>query len=200
MFTGIIKHLGTIAKSQSIGSSIQFFIKSELNPSLSVDQSVSHDGICLTVDGIEGDLYRITAVKETIQRTNISEWRKNSVVNLETSATPTSLLDGHIVQGHVDCCVKVLDIKDVDGSWYFSFELPSAYKSLVVEKGSIAINGVSLTIATLLENSFSTAIIPYTYENTGFSRLSKGNWVNIEFDIIGKYVQRMVSQEGKNKS
>jgi riboflavin synthase len=200
MFTGIVKHLGEVTGIVPRDSSLIITVRSGISADLHVDQSVSHDGICLTVEEILEDSYSVIAVKETIERTNLRHWTVGTHVNLETSATPTSLLDGHIVQGHVDCCTEVLDIEEVGGSWYFKFFLPEKYSKLVVEKGSVAINGVSLTIAELNQNDFKVAIIPYTYEHTGFKNLEKGSLVNLEFDIIGKYVQRMMNSEKTGKS
>ena len=195
MFTGIIKETGTISSITEAGSSLQLWVRSPLSSKLHIDQSVSHDGICLTVDELAENAHRLTVVKETIDRSNIKYRKPGDLLNLETSATPTTLLDGHIVQGHVDDTAEVKSIENLDGSWYFWFSLPPSGKLLVVEKGSIAINGVSLTIASLEQDQFSIAIIPYTYENTGFNRLKVGEKVNIEYDVIGKYVARMLGEK-----
>lgn len=193
MFTGIIRHKGEIKKITSRGSSLEFTFQSPLALELQVDQSISHNGICLTVEEIDGDRYTVTAVKETILRSTAGHWKKGQKVNLETSATPTTLLDGHLVQGHVDCFGTVSKIEEVGGSWYFYFSIPASYHPLVVEKGSIAIDGVSLTVAEVTEEGFYTAIIPFTYEHTGFRELSKNDKVNIELDVIGKYVARLMA-------
>lgn len=196
MFTGIIRHLGKIEEITPAGTSLQLRISSFLRQELKVDQSVSHNGVCLTVDALFDDSYRVTAVKETLEKTTLASWKTGKTINLETAATPTSALDGHIVQGHVDGLSKVLKIEEVGGSWYFYFSLDKANGGLVVQKGSIAINGVSLTIADLKEDSFSVAIIPYTYEHTSFTDLKEGELVNIEYDLIGKYVERMLKERG----
>ncbi|TVR83109.1 MAG: riboflavin synthase [Saprospirales bacterium] len=194
MFTGIIKETGMISSIVEAGSSLQLWVRSPLSTKLKIDQSVSHDGICLTVDDLSEDAHRLTVVKETIDRTNIKHRVPGDLLNLETSATPTTLLDGHIVQGHVDDTAKVISIENLDGSWYFWFSLPASGQLLVVNKGSIAINGVSLTIAKLMADQFSVAIIPYTFENTGFNRLKVNEKVNLEYDVIGKYVARMIGE------
>ncbi len=196
MFTGIIRHLGKLEKIEKSGSSLRLRISSVLREQLQIDQSVSHDGICLTVDQLFSDSYGVTAVKETINKTTIGSWEVGKTINLETAATPSSALDGHIVQGHVDGMSQVLKIEEVGGSWYFHFSIDSENAHLLVKKGSISINGVSLTIAELKEDRFSVAIIPYTYEHTSFSGLQKGDWVNIEYDLIGKYVERMMLLRG----
>ena len=196
MFTGIIRHLGKLEEIRKSGSSLRLRISSVLREQLQIDQSISHDGICLTVDQLYPDSYGVTAVKETIDKTTIGSWEVGKTINLETAATPSSALDGHIVQGHVDGMSQVLKIEEVGGSWYFHFSIDSENAHLLVKKGSISINGVSLTIAELKEDRFSVAIIPYTYEHTSFSGLQKGDWVNIEYDLIGKYVERMMLLRG----
>lgn len=196
MFTGIIRNLGRLEELEKSGSSIRLRISSDLREKLQIDQSVSHDGICLTVDQLFPNSYGVTAVKETIDKTTIGSWKAGKTINLETAATPSSALDGHIVQGHVDGMSQILKIEEVGGSWYFYFSIDSDNAHLLVKKGSISINGVSLTIADLKEDIFSVAIIPYTYEHTSFSGLQKGDWVNIEYDLIGKYVARMLQMRG----
>ncbi len=190
MFTGIVRHIGQVAEITDLGTSKKIKLTADLSKNLQVDQSVCHDGVCLTVEETGPESYSVTAVKETLDKSNLGSWKVGTRVNLEISATPTTLLDGHIVQGHVDDVAKLLKIEDLDGSWYFTFQLPKSGKSLVVPKGSIAVNGVSLTIADLKEDTFTVAIIPYTYENTGFKDLEEGQLVNLEYDVIGKYVQR----------
>ncbi len=190
MFTGIVRHIGQVAEITDLGTSKKIKLTADLSKNLQVDQSVCHDGVCLTVEETGPESYSVTAVKETLDKSNLGSWKVGTRVNLEISATPTTLLDGHIVQGHVDDVAKLLKIEDLDGSWYFTFQLPKSGKSLVVPKGSIAVNGVSLTIADLKEDTFTVAIIPYTYENTGFKHLEEEQLVNLEYDVIGKYVQR----------
>ncbi len=192
MFTGIVRHIGEVSEITDLGTSKIIKLTSDLSKNLQVDQSVCHDGVCLTVEETSTESYSVTAVKETLDKSNLGDWKVGTRVNLEISATPTTLLDGHIVQGHVDDVAPLLKIEDLDGSWYFTFQLPKSGRSLVVEKGSIAINGVSLTIADLKQESFTVAIIPYTYENTGFKDLEEGQLVNLEYDVIGKYVRRQI--------
>ena len=193
MFTGIIKHTAELVEKEISGSSAILTFQSELTPHLHIDQSVSHNGVCLTVEKIDGEKYRVTAVKETLQRTTLGKWVPGRKVNLELSATPTTLLDGHIVQGHIDCRATVSRIEEAGGSWFFYFELPTKFHHLIVEKGSVAVDGVSLTIASLDSKGFSVAIIPYTFEHTGFSSLNTRDEVNLEFDVIGKYVSRILN-------
>jgi riboflavin synthase len=196
MFTGIIRHLGKLEEISKSGSSLRLRISSDLRQKLQIDQSVSHDGICLTVDRLFDDSYGVTAVKETLDKTTLGSWSIGKMINLETAATPSSALDGHIVQGHVDGVSELLKIEEVGGSWYFHFSIDRDNSHLLVEKGSICINGVSLTIAGLKEDSFIVAIIPYTYDHTSFSGLQEGDRVNIEYDLIGKYVNRMLQMKG----
>ena len=195
MFTGIIKHTAELVEKEISGSSAILTFQSKLTPHLHIDQSVSHNGVCLTVEKIEGENYRVTAVKETLQRTTLGTWAPGRRVNLELSATPTTLLDGHIVQGHIDCRATVSRIEEVGGSWFFYFELPGRFHHLIVEKGSVAVDGVSLTIASLDSKGFSVAIIPYTFEHTGFNTLTPSDEVNLEFDVIGKYVARILNSQ-----
>lgn len=196
MFTGIIRQVGKLEKIEKSGTSILLQISSDLRSNLQIDQSVSHDGICLTVDRLFEDSYGVTAVKETLDKTTLGSWSTGKTINLETAATPSSALDGHIVQGHIDSVSEVLKIEEVGGSWYFYFSIDSDNSHLLVKKGSISINGVSLTIADLKEDSFNVAIIPYTYQHTSFSELKVGDGVNIEYDLIGKYVERMLQMRG----
>jgi riboflavin synthase len=190
MFTGIIENIGKVVDIEEIGSNIRFTIESELASELKVDQSVSHNGVCLTVIELTTNQYKLDAVKETLQKTNLSELKRNKIVNIERCMVMNGRLDGHIVQGHVDQTAQVIDMKDENGSWKFTFRLNPSSK-LIVEKGSICVNGVSLTAFDITDEEFSVAIIPFTFENTSFKELSKGSIVNIEFDIIGKYVQRL---------
>jgi riboflavin synthase len=174
------------------GSNRDITVKARMTPELKVDQSVSHNGVCLTVVGIEGDTYTVTAVEETLQRSNLGGLKPGDAVNLERSLRLGDRLDGHMVQGHVDTVVQCIGIMDQDGSWTFMLALPEG-QDLLVPKGSICLNGVSLTIAALDAQTFSVAIIPYTYEHTTFHRLKPGDMVNVEYDVLGKYVQRMMA-------
>lgn len=192
MFTGIIETVADVTDIRNEGTNRHFKIKSTLTPELKVDQSVSHNGVCLTVVSLEGDAYWVTAVQETLQKSNLSQLKEGSKVNLERCMLNNGRFDGHIVQGHVDQTGTVTSIEEVGGSWLFHFEYDAAYGNVTVEKGSIAINGVSLTCFNATANSFTIAIIPYTYEHTSFHQLNVGDVVNLEFDIIGKYVKRLL--------
>lgn len=191
MFTGIIESLAEVKDIKIEGTNYHFYLSSALIPELYIDQSIAHNGVCLTVVEITNDYYKVTAIEETINKTNLANLKKGSKVNLERCMTADKRLDGHFVQGHVDTTTTCMSIKEADGSWYFKFKLPKAYQSLVVDKGSITINGTSLTLI-LDGDDFKVAIIPYTYEHTNFSSLKEGDQVNIEFDILGKYVKRIM--------
>jgi riboflavin synthase len=191
MFTGIIEEVGEVSRIKVEGGNIHFTIKAAMTPELKVDQSVAHSGVCLTVVSLAENEYTVTAVAETLQKTNLNRLEKGSPVNLERGMKLGDRLDGHIVQGHVDqtaLCKKVLE---KDGSWEFTFEYDPTLQNITIEKGSITINGVSLTVVNSKKNQFSVAIIPYTYEHTTFKNLSEGDMVNLEFDVIGKYVKRI---------
>lgn len=192
MFTGIIETVAEVTAIRDEGTNRHFKIKSALTRELKVDQSVSHNGVCLTVVSLEGDAYWVTAVQETLQKSNLSSLKEGSKVNLERCMLNNGRFDGHIVQGHVDQTGVVKSIEEVGGSWLFHFEYDADYGNVTVEKGSIAVNGVSLTCFNATANSFTTAIIPYTYEHTSFHQLKAGDVVNLEFDIIGKYVKRLL--------
>ena len=192
MFTGIIETVAEVTAIRDEGTNRHFKIKSALTRELKVDQSVSHNGVCLTVVSLEGDAYWVTAVHETLQKSNLSSLKEGSKVNLERCMLNNGRFDGHIVQGHVDQTGVVKSIEEVGGSWLFHFEYDAAYGNVTVEKGSIAVNGVSLTCFNATANSFTIAIIPYTYEHTSFHQLKAGDVVNLEFDIIGKYVKRLL--------
>lgn len=196
MFTGIVEALGEVQSIEAEGSNTHFWVTCPFTAELSIDQSVAHSGVCLTVVELKGDQYRVTAIDETLKRTNLGALAEGDLVNLERCMPANGRFDGHIVQGHVDTTAQVGSIEDVSGSWNFSFQLSEAHRGLIVPKGSICINGVSLTVVDVSERSFSVSIIPYTYEHTQFHRLSVGDEVNIEFDILGKYVQAAVSQRG----
>ena len=191
MFTGIIETLGTIKMLKKEGENIHVSVQSTITNELKIDQSVAHNGICLTVVAIENDIYTVTAIKETIEKTNLGEWKVGDVVNLERAMKLGDRLDGHIVQGHVDQTAICKNIEEVNGSWYFTFEYDRALSNITIEKGSITVNGTSLTVVNSKINEFSVAIIPYTYEHTNFHSFKTGTKVNLEFDVIGKYVKRL---------
>lgn len=192
MFTGIIETLGTVEDLAQEGSNTHFGITSSLVPELKVDQSIAHNGVCLTVTRIDEDIYWVTAIKETLTKSNLGDLRIGSKVNLERCMLNNGRFDGHIVQGHVDQTGRCVAFKEENGSWVFDFEYDSSIGNVTVEKGSIAINGVSLTCYNSRDNGFNVAIIPYTYEHTNFHAVKVGDVVNLEFDIIGKYVKKLV--------
>ncbi|HTO35616.1 MAG TPA: riboflavin synthase [Flavobacterium sp.] len=196
MFTGIIETLGVVSEIKEDNENLHITIKSHLSSDLKIDQSVAHNGICLTVVSLGENTYTVTAINETIKKTNIGNWQRNDIVNLERAMKIGSRLDGHIVQGHVDQTAVCTKIEEAGGSTIFVFEysLIPDHVGLIVEKGSITINGVSLTVVDAKPNSFSVAIIPYTFENTNFKELRKGSVVNLEFDVIGKYVAKLLNQ------
>lgn len=193
MFTGIIEQLGTVESIAQNGSNITYTIHTAMASELKVDQSLAHDGVCLTVEQINGNQYQVTAIEETIRKTNLLDWVVGKKINLERCMQMNGRLDGHIVQGHVDCTATCTDAKTLDGSWEYRFEFDPAFAALVIEKGSVAVNGTSLTCFNVSESAFTVAIIPYTYANTGIHQLQVGDKVNIEFDILGKYVQRTIA-------
>ena len=193
MFTGIIENLAKVAKVEKSQSNLELYIESTLAGELKVDQSVAHNGVCLTVVEIFGDrTYRVTAIEETIDKTNLGDLTQGDSINLERCMTLGARLDGHIVQGHVDQIGICENIQEKDGSWIYTFSYDTSMENVTVEKGSITVNGTSLTVVNSSKVVFSVAIIPYTYENTVFNTLSKGDRVNLEFDVIGKYVARMM--------
>ncbi|MEM7574336.1 MAG: riboflavin synthase [Bacteroidota bacterium] len=192
MFTGIIEELGTITQIEREGSNVHFSLESSLSDELKIDQSLAHDGVCLTVVALTDRTYTVTAVHETLERSCLGDWRQGKKINLERAMVAGARLDGHIVQGHVDGLGKVLSVKEVDGSWYFEFAYQSTPEHLLVDKGSVCINGVSLTVVEPTDSSFKVAIIPYTYHHTNFQQLRPGDSVNLEFDIIGKYLARQM--------
>ncbi len=191
MFTGIIETLGIIQEVAKENDNVHITVKSELTHELKIDQSVAHNGVCLTVVKIENDLYTVTAIKETIDKTNVGLWKAGDVVNLERAMKLGDRLDGHIVQGHVDQIGTCTSIMETNGSWLFTFGYDSSTANLTIEKGSITVNGVSLTVVNSKDDAFSVAIIPYTYEHTNFHTFSVGSVINLEFDVIGKYVVRL---------
>lgn len=194
MFTGIIETVGEVLQANREEANTHFVIRSEISSELKVDQSVSHDGVCLTVTAVEGQTHRVTAIDETLRKSTLGGWSKGGLINLERCMLNNGRFDGHIVQGHVDQTGIVTDIRDADGSWLFDIEYDPAMNNITVEKGSVAVNGVSLTCFNSRENGFTVAIIPFTFEHTNFAGLKKGDIVNLEFDIIGKYVQRLVGR------
>jgi riboflavin synthase len=193
MFTGIIEALGEVKEISSRQSNRTFFIKTELASGLKIDESVSHNGVCLTVENVENDVYRITAIEETLKKTNANNWKAGDLINLERAMKMNDRLDGHIVQGHVDGTGICIDKKNKDGSSEFTFEFDKKFATLIIEKGSICVNGVSLTAFNVSDNNFTVAIIPYTFAHTNFHSLQENDLVNLEFDILGKYVQRMLN-------
>jgi len=193
MFTGIIKHTAKVVDVKEEGTNVHFTLQSPIANELSVDQSVAHNGVCLTVVDVQDDKYVVTAIEETLDRSALNDWKTGTLVNLERSLRMGDRLDGHMVQGHVDTTAELLVIDEKEGSWRLTFSLPEKYRNLVVEKGSIAVNGVSLTVAAVTTNSFTVAIIPYTWQHTNFHKLWVGEQVNIEFDIAAKYFIQSVT-------
>jgi riboflavin synthase len=191
MFTGIIEALGTVEEVHRYGANLQLTLSCPFTAELKVDQSVSHNGICLTVVSIEDGRYTVTAIAETIHRTNIADWHVGNEVNLERGMKLGDRLDGHIVQGHVDQTAICTSMESENGSWLFTFEYDEDLENMTIPKGSITVNGVSLTVARSGAGNFSVAIIPYTYEHTTFKHIGVGSRVNLEFDVIGKYVSAM---------
>jgi riboflavin synthase len=195
MFTGIIETQGKIKKVIPVGSNLTFWIESTISDQLKVDQSISHSGVCLTIEEVRGNEHRVSAIDETLQKSNLGRWKIGETVNLERSLQLNARLDGHFVQGHVDAtgiCKKRIEKQ---GSWEFEFEFPRKFADLVIEKGSICVNGISLTAFDVRKKRFTVAIIPFTYEHTNISRVMIGDSVNLEFDLIGKYIQRKLTIE-----
>lgn len=192
MFTGIIETVGVVKELRQEEENLHITISNPIAKELKIDQSVAHNGVCLTVVEIGDDHYMVTAIKETLEKTNLGQLRNNSLVNIERAMKMGDRLDGHIVQGHVDGVAICKQVEDEDGSWRFTFEHPTL-EFATVEKGSITVNGVSLTVVNSKLNSFEVAIIPYTYENTNFKEIRVGTEVNLEFDIIGKYIKRLMT-------
>src|SRR5688500_9508493 len=193
MFTGIVETTGTVKEVISNGSNRTFWIASSLSSQFKVDQSVSHSGVCLTSGEVRGDQHRVTAIKETLEKTDLGDWTESSVINIERCLLLTDRLDGHIVQGHVDTtgtCVKRIN---KGGSWEFQFGFPKKFGALIIEKGSICVNGISLTAFNVRKKSFRVAVIPYTFDHTNIHEVEEGDEVNLEFDILGKYLLRKLS-------
>jgi riboflavin synthase len=194
MFTGIIETLGTVVKIDGEGANKNFCIESEIGRELKADQSVSHNGVCLTVTRVEGNKHWVTAIDETLQKSNLGKWKQGDRVNLERCMIANGRFDGHIVQGHVDQIGICKSVKEADGSWVFNFEYDPSWGNITVEKGSISVNGVSLTCFNSKDNAFTIAIIPYTYHHTNFKQLKPADEVNLEFDVVGKYVKKLLGK------
>jgi riboflavin synthase len=198
MFTGIIEDLGVVSSLKEEFDNLHITIKSALTNELKIDQSVAHNGICLTVVGINNDTYTVTAIKETLDKTNLKTLKINDKVNLERAMKLGDRLDGHIVQGHVDQTAVCTHIEEANGSWVFTFKYDASLNNITIEKGSITVNGTSLTVVNSKTDSFSVAIIPYTYNHTNFNTFKAGTLVNLEFDVLGKYVTKLLSLNNKN--
>jgi len=192
MFTGIIEEIGELTAIEKEGGNTHFTIKAAMATELKIDQSLSHDGCCLTVVDVQEDRYKVTAIQETLNRSTIGQWKVGTAVNLERCMKNDGRFDGHIVQGHVDCTAECSGIDNQEGSWKFHFNYDS--NQITVEKGSVTVNGTSLTVVDSTERGFSVCIIPYTYENTTFKDIKKGSFVNLEFDILGKYIQKYLTK------
>lgn len=193
MFTGIIEALGTVQGIKREGSNVHFTLESPISKDLKIDQSLSHNGVCLTVVDLTESTHTVTAVEETLKRSNLGQIKVGDSINLERAMRSNGRLDGHIVQGHVDATATCVEVKGLEGSWYYRFRYLPTEEHLLVDKGSVCINGVSLTVVDPKEDIFSVAIIPYTQEHTNFKQLKAGDQVNLEFDIIGKYIARYVA-------
>lgn len=190
MFTGIIESLGLVKNIEHKNGNIRFWIESSLTPSLKVDQSIAHNGVCLTIEDIQGQIYRVTAVPETVTKTNAGHWKLNDLINLERAMVFNARVDGHLVQGHVDTTGKCVEVTALEESWVYTFTFPRSFAPLIIEKGSIAVNGISLTCYQVTEDGFTVSIIPYTYEHTNLKMVKPGDAINLEFDLIGKYIHR----------
>ena len=193
MFTGIIETLGQVVNIEQEESNLHFYIRSSISNELKIDQSVAHNGVCLTVVGLDADTHKVTAIDETLQKTNLNEVKIGDIVNLERCTQAGGRFDGHIVQGHVDQTAKCISKEYHEGSWLFTFEYETNKQNITVEKGSITVNGISLTVVNSKLNQFSVAIIPYTIEHTNLKTVEVGSTINLEFDIIGKYVAKIMA-------
>lgn len=194
MFTGIVEAMGSLVKTESKGTNVEFWFTCPFTQELKVDQSLAHNGVCLTVVEIQGSQYRVTAIDETLQKTNLGDLKVGQKVNLERCMAAHARFDGHIVQGHVDLTGICTEITDQNGSWEYRFSYPKSSGHVTVEKGSICVNGTSLTVVDSQDDSFTVCIIPYTYEHTVFHQLEKGDRVNLEFDILGKYIKKLMQR------
>ena len=192
MFTGIIECLATVKKIEKEKGNLNLSLKSSITKELKIDQSLCHNGVCLTIVGIEDDVYTVTVVEESLNRSNLGKLIPGDIVNIERSMSASSRFDGHIVQGHVDEVAVCSEVQETNGSWRYVFKHNK--ENITVEKGSITVNGVSLTVVDSSSNSFSVAIIPYTYKNTNFKTIKTGSFVNLEFDILGKYIAKMIAK------
>jgi len=197
MFTGIVETQGIIKDIRESGLNKVFWIKSGISSKLKVDQSISHDGVCLTVEDVKAGRHKVTAVAETLQKTNLKFWKKGTAVNLERSLKLSSRLDGHLVQGHADTTGTCIFKKETGGSWVYTIGFEEKFAPLVIEKGSVAVNGISLTAFNVTSRSFDITVIPYTYDNTNIQLVEEGTAVNLEFDMIGKYISRKLSLKGE---
>lgn len=195
MFTGIIEQTGTIVEVLQNGANSSFWVASPLWKELKVDQSLSHNGVCLTIEEIKEVMHKVTAIAETLLKTNLGYCQKDDIINLERCMPVNGRFDGHIVQGHVDAVAICNTVTEKNGSWEYRFSFPETFKNLVIEKGAVTLNGISLTLFNVTNAAFSVAIIPYTYQNTNINTIKAGDKVNIEFDILGKYIQRMMRQQ-----
>lgn len=191
MFTGIIETMGTITRIEREGGNVHYSLSSNITHELKIDQSLAHNGVCLTVVAIDGDQYTVTAIQETLDKTALKQWAVGDKINLERAMRLGDRLDGHLVQGHVDEVATCISVEDQDGSWLYQFTYSEDSKNMTIEKGSICVNGTSLTVVGSAPHAFGVAIIPYTYEHTVFHQLQKGDLVNIEFDMVGKYIAKM---------
>jgi riboflavin synthase len=194
MFTGIVEAMGSLVRTEAKGTNVEFWFTCPFTQELKVDQSLAHNGVCLTVVEIQGEQYRVTAIDETLQKTNLGDLKLGQKVNLERCMAANARFDGHIVQGHVDLTGVCTEIKDQQGSWEYRFSYPKTSGHVTVEKGSICVNGTSLTVVDSQDDSFTVCIIPYTYEHTVFHQLSIGDRVNLEFDILGKYIKKLMQR------
>ncbi len=192
MFTGIIEEIGSVKNIEKEGGNTHFYIEAKIASELKIDQSVAHNGVCLTVVEVKDNTYKVTAIEETLQKTSLGLWNIGDAINLERGMKMNAHLDGHIVQGHVDQVATCKAIEEKDGSWFFTFSYDASLQNVTIEKGSITVNGVSLTVVNSKVNEFSVAIIPYTYQHTNFHQFKVGDTVNLEFDVIGKYVKRLL--------
>ena len=191
MFSGIIETQGEIKSLESMGTNLRIGVKSDISEELKIDQSLAHNGVCLTIIKLNDGIHYTDAIKETLDKSNLGKLKIGGMVNLERSVRLSDRLDGHVVQGHVDQTAALMDVQDQNGSWEFTFRFPGNPLHVLIDKGSITINGVSLTVSHLADNEVGVSIIPYTYENTNFGNLKIGDLVNIEFDVIGKYVEKL---------
>lgn len=191
MFTGIIEDMGEVIHLEKEDNNLHISIKSNIVPELKVDQSISHNGVCLTVVAINDPVYKVTAIKETLKKSNIGHLQVGAFVNLERAMKLGDRLDGHLVQGHVDQTAVCTQVKEANGSWYYTFKYNPKMGNITIEKGSITVNGVSLTVVNSKSDTFSVAIIPYTYEHTNFKKINVGTEVNLEFDLVGKYLKKL---------